>query len=307
MERAKKMTLRSFEGRIFERHQTKRTTPWIMSVDVYHRLRLKFGLQFCSMCLSEGEPYFRRKWRLAFVTSCEKHKKLLLDRCPYCMSALNFHRLKLRDGQISICFNCRKDLAHVSRYQRNVDPREVAVQIELKKIMHRGWLMIDKRPVYSHLFFSVYHQLCRLVMHAFRTNKWANLKGIPGYQIDDYFADHRYFEDLPVISRKATIIIVGWLLEDWPNRFREFCSENRIYRSLLAKDFRTAPFWYLSVINNFLYKPDYHFSDLEVVSAIEYLKAMHFQVTERKLDRILGTRQAFKNREHLKRISSNLT
>lgn len=300
--RAFKTTLKSFEGKIFECHHSKRTTPWIMSVDVYHRLRLKFGLQFCPKCLSEQEPYFRRKWRLAFVTLCEKHKKLLLDRCPYCMKPVNFHRLNLRDGPISLCFSCRKNLAHTEKFQGDADIQDIAVQKELKKIMHRGWVQITNRPIYSHLYFAVYHQLCRLVVHAFSKNKWLELKHFTGKAQDNDFWSYKYFEDMPIFKRNMIISIVNWMLEAWPNRFIRFCSDNKVYRSLLNKDFEIAPFWYISVINEFLYRPDYHFSDREVLSAIGYLKNSNRRISEKLIGKLLGTYAVFKNKEHIKRI-----
>ncbi|MHA1679930.1 MAG: TniQ family protein [Promethearchaeota archaeon] len=40
-------------------------------------------MKYCPLCLKEDEfPYYRRSWRLKFVTCCPVHRILLHDRCP---------------------------------------------------------------------------------------------------------------------------------------------------------------------------------------------------------------------------------
>src|SRR5918911_766517 len=64
-------TLSDYQGRLYERHNPYGNTRWIMPVGIYHRTRRRYGLQFCPRCLAEDkEPYYRRAWRLAFVTFC---------------------------------------------------------------------------------------------------------------------------------------------------------------------------------------------------------------------------------------------
>src|SRR5205814_803631 len=80
--------------------------------------RQNFGQQFCPLCLHEDkEPYYRKRWRLAFMTCCEIHAVALLDRCPQCGSPVNFHRNELGDPNVSHavstthCFKCALDLS----------------------------------------------------------------------------------------------------------------------------------------------------------------------------------------------------
>jgi TniQ len=43
------------------------------------------GSMYCPQCLAEDSiPYFRLRWRLSFVTSCDIHKIRLKDCCPKC-------------------------------------------------------------------------------------------------------------------------------------------------------------------------------------------------------------------------------
>ena len=74
-------------------------------------------------------------------------------------------------------------------------------------------------------------------MHAFSKNKWLELKDFTGKAQDNDFWSYKYFEDMPIFKRNMIISIVNWMLEAWLNRFIRFCSENKVYRSLLNKDF----------------------------------------------------------------------
>jgi hypothetical protein len=107
---------------------------------------------------------------------------------------------------------------------------------------------------------------------------------------------------MPLLKRNKIVSIVNWLLEEWPKRFISFCIDKKVYRSLLVKDFEIAPFWYVSVINEYLYRPDYHFSDREVLSAIEYMKNCKMRISEKRIGKILGTYEVFRNKGHIKRI-----
>src|SRR5947209_15013384 len=92
-ERVRATTLAAYEGMLYEKHNHFGPTAWIMPVGVYHRTRRQFGLQYCPRCLADDkDPYYRRRWRLAFMVLCETHHTLLLDRCPRCGAAVNFHR-----------------------------------------------------------------------------------------------------------------------------------------------------------------------------------------------------------------------
>jgi hypothetical protein len=111
-------TLRAFEGRLFARFNKKTNTRWVLPLGVYHRTHRGFGLQFCPECLrSDRVPYFRRAWRLAFVTVCPHHWSVLRDRCPHCGAAVAFHRLEfggrrgeLPEHAITTCQRCGLDI-----------------------------------------------------------------------------------------------------------------------------------------------------------------------------------------------------
>jgi hypothetical protein len=114
---AHKTTLSDYAGWVYETHKPLGANPWLTTIGIYHRKRIKFGQQFCPKCLSEDKrPYFRRHWRLACFTICTKPKYSFLIAVPNVnrpsiFIGMNweiiFHllRVKLRDALIanSIC------------------------------------------------------------------------------------------------------------------------------------------------------------------------------------------------------------
>jgi hypothetical protein len=94
-------TLRAYEGLLYSQFKASGTLPWIQSLKIYHRKREGFGIQFCGMCLADGpQPYFRKRWRIAFNTICPRHQSMLHDRCPACGAAVAFHRMDIGQGCI---------------------------------------------------------------------------------------------------------------------------------------------------------------------------------------------------------------
>jgi len=92
IERVFETTLAAYEGRLYERHVSKGVSRWLLPIGRYARTRLRHGQQYCVRCLQEGgAPYFRRRWRLGFCVTCEKHGTILSDACPQCGAPISFH------------------------------------------------------------------------------------------------------------------------------------------------------------------------------------------------------------------------
>lgn len=81
--------------------------------------KLKYVFRICPYCLSEGEPYFRAKWRLNFYCMCEKHHVWMSDRCD-CGQPINFNKMRERGRHdpyhyYCFCSRCARDLRHQKR------------------------------------------------------------------------------------------------------------------------------------------------------------------------------------------------
>ena len=86
------------------------TWPWLLALGSRNRKR-HGGLSYCPVCLAQDKsPYYRRSWRLAWHTVCEKHACLLRDACPHCSAPLEPHRLSISDKDLTTCARCKGDL-----------------------------------------------------------------------------------------------------------------------------------------------------------------------------------------------------
>lgn len=83
-------------------------TPLALSYGVFHRKRTRYALQFCPICLNEGNRWFKIRWRLGFVLRCDRHGTPLLDACPHCDGPLVPHRAPWLD--ILRCAHCGRRL-----------------------------------------------------------------------------------------------------------------------------------------------------------------------------------------------------
>jgi hypothetical protein len=86
-------------------------------------------LQFCPQCLAEdGQPYFRREWRLATTIACARHGSRLLDRCPACGQGLApFNQASLRPQ--NDCAACGFDLASAKAPRLGAGARRAAANL----------------------------------------------------------------------------------------------------------------------------------------------------------------------------------
>lgn len=80
--------------------------------------------RYCPACLDEDDtPYLRLRWRLAYEVVCERHRCLLLDRCPGCRRHIDFSGLlkqRLRVGPdviLALCPHCRGLLTGAPKVQ----------------------------------------------------------------------------------------------------------------------------------------------------------------------------------------------
>lgn len=307
--RAARTTLAAYEGYLYERHNPYGNTRWIMPVGVYHRTRRRYGLQFCPRCLAEdSDPYYRRAWRLAFITFCERHRSPLLDRCPRCAAAVNFHRSELGDRRkwvaesVTLCHACRYDLraTPTARVERPADCRVLEFQGRLTGAMRRGWIEVGGYGnVYSHLYFTVLHQLMKVCATGKRAaglreavRRELNIKGPPTLT-----KSCRDIEQLDVGMRRGLLDMARHLLGEWPGRFIRLCETYNVWSAALLRELVPAPFWYWQVIHDHLYRVSYTPSDEEIRSAIRYITRAGGIPYQKAISKCLGMSDVFRKRK----------
>lgn len=283
VEKVQGMQLTAYEGLLYtsnhnpvwNRLNPSGGYPWILLINCARKSK-QFVLQFCPYCLQEDkEPYFRRKWRLAFVTLCEKHGEVLHERCPRCGERVNFEtralaiKIKLRRGALAYCLHCDYDYRNTERIRPRlmVTPDEIDFQKFLLDTLNEGWVKITGNGfVYSYLYFAVLHKLLRMLIFEYCNTLYER-------SVSDYFGIsnfevplphyQRYIESLNVQERRALLGRARLLLKDWPDGFITFCRANHStwygesleyldgsigWSGPLFDDMEDIPFWYWKVV-----------------------------------------------------------
>jgi hypothetical protein len=302
-------TLASYTGTLWENQKRYGPTPWILPVGIYHRIHRQFGLQYCSRCLAEdSEPYYRRKWRLAFMWVCEKHHILLRDRCPGCSAPVNFHRGSTRTSfkstppPLVLCHGCGSDLRRSvpNRRAELILLSETRYTCELLEIVASGVAQLNSgTTIYSQLFFAGLRQILKVL--AMRNQKIAALRLTLSrkYAVRPYVPDlvrQRDIEEQDVGERRVLMTLARCLLDDWPQTFVDLAERHKIWSSIWLRHFdsgsrhgsRSTPFWLWQVVREHLYRPRYIPSHHEVASARQYLLNRNEPVNKSTLARLLG-------------------
>jgi hypothetical protein len=232
--RALATTFRGYKGYVTEDLRVMKRPPWLLRVDLHARTRSRPWLQYCPQCLQEdADPYFRRGWRLAFVTACPQHHRRLLDRCGNCGAAINFHRLPGDTETMTLCHRCRCDLrfAQAPPLGRSTEyHRLIRFQTFLLKALRTGKCRLwGLHSIQSTLFFAVLHRhvwIFLTTMHApvFREAFGAYRKCA---SLVSHFAllPQRSIEVLGVEDRLAFMLFLSWWFEQRPEGLMRLGSE----------------------------------------------------------------------------------
>ncbi|MFA6062870.1 MAG: TniQ family protein [Gallionella sp.] len=227
---------------------------WILPLKMRATSYRHHGVQFCPQCLAEDHvPYFRKRWRVAFYTTCTKHNCMLHDRCPSCSAPVAFHRGEMgkfslvNSGPITLCHVCGFDLRG-AQAKPPVIYDESAHQIFLPALrLLEGAADID--PHYDVGFFSVFHQLCKSMLTHYshvKLRQFVTEKiGAPEIQIG---LKHEPIESYSLEDRHVVIQLAMWILADPETRIIDAWHHKAIRYNVLKKDFHLMPEWYQAVV-----------------------------------------------------------
>ncbi len=260
-ERGWETTLSFYEGILFEQHQQKGVTRWILPAKAFHRTRRGHGMVFCPLCLREDEePYFRRSWRLSFNTVCEKHGTMMLDGCPKCTASIAYfrrdigHRERFAADSIVKCHQCDFDLRFCTVREAPTPDGQTLTNYRALIAHHDlGWWFIGSKVLnYSKAYFDVLHHLA-----SFLTSKMGGrlLKTTEAEFGCRKFSKRKFermrFEKRPLKERHWLLLIAFWLLLEWPDRFIRICRKAPLTSSRIMRS-ETFPFWFQSIADEYL-------------------------------------------------------
>lgn len=247
-------SLRSYEGVAYETHQPNGNTRWITPLGIYHRTHRSPGLCYCPQCLADDpEPYFRKRWRLAFTTVCTEHHLYLLNSCPKCAALVAPHRSDMRgkrdyptDILSAHCWKCGFDLRESPQTQAQ-DASLVRFQVFLENALDHGYVDWAGNPsMHSVVLFDGLRALIAGVMSK-QTLERLKVATIP---FAERFAGwpRAGLEFAPLSIRREVFKWIGVLLDCWPDRFTTFIYDNKLRYADLKGDSTQRPFWYEDVI-----------------------------------------------------------
>jgi hypothetical protein len=233
-------SLRGFEGVVFPDISWPRT-PWILPLARRARIHTHAGLQYCPHCLSlQDGAYYRRVWRLGFLTSCAEHNCRLQDRCPQCRAPINFQRQQTGDRRsvpraaLDRCTTCSADLKAAPSIPITDDPDASLLRKQVTAALRGDSVVVGSYTLASLQFFDVLRRLMRLVATgAVSAAIRARIRRADGptARAPRFPTAHRGVEWLDVNDRARLLSIAAWLLTDWPSRLQRVTDVSGYYPS----------------------------------------------------------------------------
>ena len=236
LERAWHTTLASYEGTVYPRHAETGILRWVLNVGVYHRTRLKFGLQVCPHCLAgDVDPYFRRSWRLAFVVCCPRHRVKLIDACPSCNRPFAFHRSelghpdRLLPDSVTQCGSCGTDVRAAA----------VSIEEESSLIDLATWHEAKSESPIARL--AVLHQFARTLLSTRRERRLYRVLAADPHAVDRLPQTGRCHIELLRRDERARVLQCAAHLMRHPEEVSDLMSQRLLRYSELLRDFDDAP------------------------------------------------------------------
>jgi hypothetical protein len=232
---------------------------WVMPIGIGVKKKL-YGLQFCPLCLTEDKksPYYRKHWRLGFITTCLRHFIQLHDRCPDCNNPISLKRLKkpkqaiiYHPMDIVYCSKCGFDLRTASVNQSS--PEEVEFnQINFKQYAYGYGEVGNQEFQYSNLYFEGIRRLLSFLICSPKGQQlFTHLKeAIKPYNsyANKPMVKHLEPELMEIEHRRIGLLMISYLLKVWPNRFIAACKASETTTSQIYSPYLTFPFWMADTI-----------------------------------------------------------
>ena len=173
------------------------------------------GLYFCPDCLRHNNPYIRKQWKLAWVISCQIHKKLLLVQCQNCNQVFSPHLISYDYPYIRFCTNCGFDLC--SLQTEPVSNEALSFQKRLTDIAFnqdsmQGFPLVASNS--TELFLTL-EKLLSFMKYAYSHAKYNYLFKYLNIDKKHFFksGNNKTFARLDVKDRECLLIIVSKLFQ----------------------------------------------------------------------------------------------
>lgn len=187
-------------------------------------------MQYCPECLSEA-PYFRKQWRMSFVTHCLKHGRLLASACPHC--GTRFYYRGTLSAKVTVpselllhsCIGCTGDLR--SGNESPFIPRAGVFDLQsalLDGLVHGETKLPDRLALTAGVMRLAAEIVELLWVHFSSASYRAMLSSASNIELPSPPAStrRRFFDAASPSDRLSTLSVLAWLLEDVETRYRSF-------------------------------------------------------------------------------------
>lgn len=250
--------------------------------------------KYCPICLREDKvPYFRKKWRVVFYNMCHKHSCYLYEHCPSCKSKLDISKMHNNKLPYTHCHECGFELKrgrNLSVHKSNISSLEY--QNKIFKIIHDGYIQLDRTPVYSFLFFEVFSKLSKLILlnrkHEF-INKhplYSLIKNVKQQNVN-----HPIFKKIDAKTQSYLFGLIMYLFDNFPRNLENYILQNKLTYYNMTTKVPYLPFWYKTAVNTIM--PQYlprsmTVTKKEVEHAMRYLRSVGKDTNKLNLTELFG-------------------
>ncbi len=259
LNRARQTTLDEYNERLFYKVISTRLYSWLIPHNSSRfRSEPKFGMQACPRCLDDDEqPYFRRRWRLAFVTVCPQHNCYLIDRCPACGAPIQFQRnvissLLTSADAMTACYNCRFDLRRVLSSKQplglNAGPEVTGFQEHLLRIAKWDYI----KGTETSFYFETTHWMLSLLVRPHKVTSRLQSAVFKHYGLDlDLSRSHINCtpQSFDVGRRYELVRVLNRLLIDHPYRYIGPSYRDDFMCRIWLDEWQSVDFWRTSVLS----------------------------------------------------------
>lgn len=285
-DRAYQTTLSSYESILFEQKSRSAHKTGILNPGTQLNHKQRYSLQFCPTCFQEEPVYYRKQWKVTFITVCTKHGVKLQDRCPVCQLPIvpykndTKHKKLPFQGSLTQCYACGFDLKESSPEQAG--EAVLADTVLYESILKNGFYALpDAAWVYSFSFFSVLKHLMRVVIE----NRREECK--EEYQIDVDCLSHHL--------RYVSLCELSGVFQRWPQSFITWSTKEKVqYSSItsMTKQINGIPYWFDSVARQVIYNPNIEPSEASVLCAIKHMRNIRKRLSLLGLNKMMGYRDS---------------
>lgn len=283
-------------------NQTEKTSQvkWVMPLG--QKLKNKqFSLQYCPCCLAEDgkRPYFRKHWRLAFMTACPYHSVQLHDRCPKCHNPIDLKRLQknvedvlYHPEDIAHCSKCGFDLRETDYVLVSKDESDINRINFMQSTLGYGQVG-NLKFAYSNLYFEGIRRLLSFLVCSPKGEKlFMHLRqklGLRQMYHRELIGHNVEPERLEISLRRTGLIMIYHFLQDWPKTFIKACKATNTSTHLIKTPYLEFPYWVTDALFFQIKQYKYSACDDEKSNIVDFFdRRLKKKIEPEQIRRFLG-------------------